>query len=104
MIFGFCFIGIMTFVVIRLSISCVFWSFIESSDKQRVIKLCFPYYIIILSALCFALIIEFDKSLFAIYYFSAVYFIALLIWKYELKSIKKTNKNFAVEPNQSQLP
>jgi len=40
----------------------------------------------------------------AMCYFSCVYFMALLIWRYELKSSLKNNQSFAVEPNLSQLP
>jgi hypothetical protein len=105
-IFGFIFIGSMTFIVIRISISCLFWVSKNPKDKQHVFKVCFPYYIIVLSALCITFILEFDKHEIAIYYFSAVYLIALLIWRSELKSSlkKKHYNNFADEPNHSNLP
>lgn len=104
MIFGFLFIGLMTFTIVRLSISCVFWSYRRPVDKQKVFRKCFPYYIIILSAISIAFIIEFDKHPVSIYYFASVYIMALSIWKSEIKSSLKKNKNFAVEPNPTQLP
>ncbi|MFC0605992.1 hypothetical protein [Winogradskyella pulchriflava] len=86
-----------------MSISCIFWSYQRPVDKQHVFKVWFPYYIIILTALCLAFIVKFD-SLLAIYYFSSVYLIALLIWRSELKPSIKKHENFAVEPNHPKLP
>ncbi|MBO6879133.1 MAG: hypothetical protein JJ870_01010 [Winogradskyella sp.] len=103
-IFGFLFTGLMTFTIVRLSISFVFWSYRRPVDKQHVFKVCFPYYIIILSAICIAFILNFDNHPVAIYYFSLVYLTALLIWKSEIKSSLKKNKNFADETNPTQLP
>ncbi|MBC3844842.1 hypothetical protein H8K90_00485 [Winogradskyella echinorum] len=103
-LFGIFFTGLMTFVIVRISISCMFWSSKNPNDKQHIFKVYFPYYIIILSIICIAFIIKFNKSLLAIYYFSAVYIIALSIWRNEMKSRIKKKKNFAVEPNQSHLP
>ncbi|MBC2844811.1 hypothetical protein [Winogradskyella flava] len=103
-LFGFLFVGLMTFVIIRLSISCIFWTYSRPIDKQHVFKLCFPYYIIVLTIMCIGLIMNSDYHPLAMCYFSCVYFMAILTWKYELKSSLKKNQNFAVEPNLSQLP
>jgi len=101
-IFCLTFIVLATYTIVRISIACVFWSFNTSTDSKHIFKLCFPYYIIALTVICMAFIITFNKSIFAIYYFSTVYFLALFLWKRKLKPTKK--KTFAVEPNQSQLP
>jgi hypothetical protein len=101
-IFGLTFIVLATYTIVRISIACVFWSFNTSTDAKHIFKLCFPYYIIALTMICIAFIITFNKSIFAIYYFSTVYFLALFLWKRKLNPSKK--KTFAVEPNQSQLP
>lgn len=101
-IFGLTFIVLATYTIVRISIACVFWSFNTSTDSKHIFKLCFPYYIIVLTMICIAFIITFIKSIFAIYYFSTVYFLALFLWKRKLNPSKK--KTFAVEPNQSQLP
>jgi len=70
-----------------------------------VFKVYFPYYIIVLSGLCIAGIIQFEAHLLANYYFCSVFFTALLIWYNELKSEpKKNTKDFATEPNQTHLP
>ncbi|MCT4630505.1 hypothetical protein [Winogradskyella sp.] len=100
------FVGLATYAITKISISCVFWSFNTDTDKRYIFKRCFPYYIISLTILCIAFIIEFDKNLIAIYYFSAVYFLALFIWRNKIKPHKKkiNNKNFAAEPNQTHLP
>ncbi|WP_045472762.1 hypothetical protein [Winogradskyella sp. PG-2] len=105
-LFGFFFIGLITFIIIKLSISCLFWASKNPKDKPYVFKVYFPYYIIILFTLCIAFIIEFDKSLLAIYYFAAVYLVALFIWRSEIKSSRRKmhNNNFAVEPNHPNLP
>lgn len=102
--FGLAFIVLVTYAIIRISISCIFWSFNQPADKRHVFKTCFPYYIITLVLIGLALIIEFDKEPVVIYYAFSVYLLALFIWRSELKSSKKNNKNFAVEPNQPQLP
>ncbi|EDP71763.1 hypothetical protein FBALC1_04727 [Flavobacteriales bacterium ALC-1] len=103
-VFALFFIGLMTFVIIRISISCLFWASKNPKDKQSVFKACFPYYIIILFAICLAFIIKFDKNEIVVYYFSIVYFLTLFIWRSELKSSPKKNKSFAVEPNHPKLP
>ncbi len=99
MIFVFTFIGLMTFIVVRMSISCILWSYPRPVDIQHAFRVYFPYYIIILFAICIAFILKFDKHPIAIYYFSSVYLMALLVWRSEIKK----HNNFAVEPNQTQL-
>ncbi|WP_175455601.1 hypothetical protein [Winogradskyella thalassocola] len=53
-----------------------------------------------------AVIIGLDKRIGAIYYFSFVFFISLLIWRYELiqsRKIQSINNN-NVESHQPELP
>lgn len=106
MLFGLVFIGSMIYLVIRLSISCMFWISSKPNDKQHVLKVYFPYYIIALFGLCITAIVQFNNSLLATYFFSAIFFISLLIWRRDLKPNTKTNINnkFAVEPNHPNLP
>lgn len=96
--------GLLTFILVGLSISLIFWLVNDSKDKQRVFKLYFPYYIITLVGFAICLISLTDFDAFVSICFGIVYIMALLIWRSELKSSRKENKNFAVEPNQSRLP
>ncbi|WP_178983810.1 hypothetical protein [Winogradskyella helgolandensis] len=100
------FVGGITFILVRLSISCIFWASKYRHDKMRVFKLYFPYYIISLFTLSVAEIIGLDKHIAAIYYFSFVFIVSLLIWKYELIQSRKTqhqNNNY-VKSNHPELP
>jgi len=103
-VLGFIFITSMILLVIKLSVSCMFWLSSRPKNKQHVFKIYFPYYIIILFGLCIAAIILFDNSLFAIYYFGAIFFITLLIWRKELKPNTNAQHKIAVEPNHPNLP
>jgi hypothetical protein len=99
-------LSLFIFAMIKISISCMFWCSKKPKDKIYVFKVYFPYYIIILFGLCITGIIKCNVAESAIYFFSGIFFLALLIWKHEMKSIlkKKQNKNFAVEPNHPNLP
>jgi len=98
-------IPIMSFIIIRLSISSMFWISKNPEDKMLVFKLYFPYYMIILFGICIAAVVKFKAHLLANYYFSLVFFTALLIWYAKLKSaLEKKTTDFANEPNQTQLP
>lgn len=104
-IFGLTFIGLTTYAIVKVSISCMFWSFNDSVDKRHVFKTCFPYYIIILTLICIGFIIHFNADNLAIYYFASVYVTALVIWKNQLRTNTKTlTKIKTVNPNNSQLP
>ena len=94
---------VVTFGVVRLSISLIFWSVNPSKDKQEVFRVYFPYYIIMLVGFA-AYMIYISNSITIAIYFGTVYITALLIWRHELKSNRKKKKTFAVEPNPSQLP
>lgn len=103
-ILGLAFIGITTFAIIKVSISCVFWSFNNSVDKRHIFKTCFPYYIISLTLICIGFIIHFNADSLAIYYFASVYVTALVIWKNQLKTKTKTlTKIGTVKPNKTEL-
>ena len=105
-IFGCAFLGLLTFAVIRVSVSCIFWTAPKPKDKQQVFKIYFPYYIMSLFGFCIIAVFLFEDSLFATYYFGSVFFLALFIWKYKMKSclnINIKNKN-TVEPNHTNLP
>ncbi len=104
-VIAFLLIPMITFIIIRLSISCMFWISKNPENKMHVFKLYFPYYVIILFGICIAAIIRFEANLLANYYFGLVFFTAIAIWWIKLKSsVKKVNENFAVEPNQTHLP
>ncbi len=83
------FIALMTFIVIRLSISCMFWLSNNPKNKRHVFKTYFPYYIITFFALFIVIILEFDKSIFAFIYCGSVYSMILLVWRFKLKIQKK---------------
>jgi hypothetical protein len=89
--------GGFTFIIVRLSVSCMFWASKHRFDKMHVFKYFFPYYIITLFSICVIAILGLNKNLYATFYFSSVFIIALLIWRYEIKQSKKTkhliNKN-----------
>jgi len=91
MLFGLIFLGSIIFVIIRLSISCLFWYSKKSKDKQHVFKIYFPYYIITLFGLCAMGIIKFNGQSFAIYFFGSLYFLTLIIWRYIMKYRAKQN-------------
>ncbi|WP_179020476.1 hypothetical protein [Winogradskyella forsetii] len=103
---AFVIVGGFSFVILRLSVSCMFWSAKTSEDRIKVFKLYFPYYIICLFTLCILAIIGLDRSIFAIYYFSSVFFISLFIWSRKIKysSRFKKNLNKTLEPQQPELP
>ena len=105
-IVGLILVSFITFLMVRVSISCMFWIITNPKDKVHVFRLYFPYYIIGLTALCVLFIIKFNFLELAICYFGGVYLLALLIWKYEIKKsiTRKSNKNFAVEPNHPESP
>jgi len=100
------FVGGVTLILVRLSISCIFWASKYRHNKMRVFKRYFPYYIISLSTLCLVAIIELDQSIVATYYFSFVFTLSLFIWRYEIiqtrKKQSKTNINNA--PHHPELP
>ncbi|WP_179348221.1 hypothetical protein [Winogradskyella pacifica] len=101
------FAGVLTVVMVRLSVSCVFWASKYRHDKTRVFKLYFPYYIISLFTLCIAAIIGLDQSIVATCYFSFVFSLSLFIWRYELiqsRKIQPINNNNNVESHQPELP
>jgi len=89
MILGISFILLATYTIVRISIACVFWSFNTFTDAKYIFKLCFPYYIIALTMICMAFIITFNNALIAIYYFTSVYFLALILWSRKIKLSKK---------------
>lgn len=98
--------GGFTFIILRLSVTCVFWFSKKPNDKPYVFKTHFPYYIIVLFGLCSALIITLDFAYFAIYYAISTYFLALLIWNFKLKHCKRkytTIKNIT-KPHHPELP
>ena len=97
-IFGFLFACLIHFVVIRISISAIYWSLSDPKDKAWAFRIYFPYYIIILFGICIAFIIKSDLDPFAIFYFSMLYTTALIVWNRDLKkdlkrkhTIKKYN-------------
>lgn len=96
--------ALITFTVIRLSISFTIWVSQYPNDIEYVFKLYFPYYIICLFCLCITVIIKFDAIPFVNYYFATVFFTALLIWRSMLISYRKKSTSFAVEPNLTHLP
>ena len=95
-------VGLLTLVVVKLSISLIFWLANKSKDKQQVFKIYFPYYIITLVGLIVIIIIQSNFDIIVTIYFSTVYLMALLIWRSEIKN--NHNKSFAAEPNHSNLP
>ena len=97
---------LITYAIVRLSISCVIWSFNMSTDIRDIYKICFPYYIIGLTGIGIAFIITSNALAVSIYYFAVIYLMALLTWRKELKKgiEKQSILKIAVESNQSQLP
>lgn len=85
--------GGFTFIVVRISVSCVFWACENPKDTMHVVKYFFPYYIIALFTLCVVAIIKLDQSIFVICYSGFVFIIALLIWRYEIKNKPTLPKN-----------
>ncbi len=92
---------VITYAMVRISISCIFWSVNNPKDKQAVFRLYFPYYIILLTMVCSGLIWSMDFDTLAWEYFSSVYILALLIWRYELKSYQKQINS---TPKKTNLP
>ncbi len=99
-------IGGLTFIILRLSISCIFWVSKYREDKMRVVNTYFPYYTISLFTLCSVAIIWIGDSFLVYYYFGFVFFLSLFIWRYEIlqgrKSEQFNNKN--IEPHHPKLP
>jgi len=100
-LFGCVFIGTMLFLVIRLSVSFMFWISKKLKNKQHVFKIYFPYYIILLFGLCATPIIIYEANSFFNYFCGSIFLLALLIWRHEMKHILNTHNKtkIAVEPN-----
>ncbi|WP_299102977.1 hypothetical protein [uncultured Winogradskyella sp.] len=98
--------GGFTFVILRISISSMFWFSKKPNDKQYVFKNQFPYYIIVLTTILTAILISSGFAYFAMYYVLGVYCLALLIWNFKLKHCKKTynNTTHLTEQHQPKLP
>lgn len=79
-----------TFLILRISISSMFWFSKKPNDKMYVFKNQFPYYMMVLSAILATILIGFDFAFVASYYALGVYCFALLIWNFKLKHCKKT--------------
>lgn len=78
-----------TFILLRISVSCMFWFSNKPNDKNYVFRNQFPYYMMVLSILIITIIIASGFAYFTMYYFISVYFLALLIWNYKLKHCKR---------------
>tara|TARA_R110002049_G_scaffold45917_6_gene133542 strand:+ start:877 stop:1209 length:333 start_codon:yes stop_codon:yes gene_type:complete len=105
-VFAFSVLGFLTYAVIRLSVSCMFWSAKNIENKMQVFKIYFPYYIICLFALCITAIIGLQNNTFVIYYFSSVFFISLFVWHCKIKNpstLKKTTDTI-IKPQYPNLP
>ncbi len=90
-IFGLIFISVILFAIVRVSVTCMFWCSKKPNDKQYVFKTSFPYYIIVLAGLCATVIIKFEANSFFNYLCGSIFFLALLIWRFEMKNSLNTN-------------
>ncbi|WP_340154278.1 hypothetical protein [uncultured Winogradskyella sp.] len=99
-------VGGFTFIIIRISISCMFWFSKKPNDKLYVFKTQFPYYMMALIGLSLIVIIKLDFTYSSLYYFLSTYFLALLIWNYKLKHCKRKYSTVkeSIEQSQPKLP
>lgn len=88
-VLAFLFGGGFTFIIVRLSVSCLFWSSKKPNDKAYMLKTYFPYYMIALFGLGLTALIAFNFEVFLLYYVIATYFLALLIWNFKLNHSKR---------------
>ncbi|WP_179352698.1 hypothetical protein [Winogradskyella vidalii] len=96
-------VGSISVLVVRLSVSLIFWISKTPENKALVFKRYFPYYIIGLFTLCITLIVIAQNSLLATYYFCFIFITALLVWRYELRKPFKTIEN-NITPKTPQHP
>lgn len=89
LVLAICVLGFLTYLVVRISISCMFWASKNREDRKQVFKIYFPYYIIILFGLCITAIIGLGTNTFTLYYFGSVFFMSLFIWN---RKIQKTSR------------
>ncbi|WP_458629138.1 hypothetical protein [Winogradskyella sp. PC D3.3] len=94
-------IGGFTFIIIRLSISCMFWFSKNPNDKALVFKTYFPYYMIILFGLELTALITFNYASSVLYYSISTYVLALLIWNFKLKYSKSHYSTIVKQQNHS---
>jgi len=99
-------VGGFTFVILRLSVSCMFWFSKHPNDKAHVFRTQFPYYIIGLFGLGTTATITFNFEPFLIYYSLCTYVLALLIWNFKLNRRKKTysTTDKIIEQQNPELP
>lgn len=96
-------VGGFTFIILRISISCMFWFSNKPNDKVHAFKTQFPYYMMVLFCLATTAVIKLNYAYFSLIYFISAYFLALLIWNYKLKHCKRKYSTVKESIEQSQL-
>ena len=105
-VFAFLIISGFTFIIIRISVSCMFWFSKNPNDKMYVFKTLFPYYILVLFGLGITAIIAFNFEILLICYCICTYVLALLIWNFKLNRCKRkySTTETIIEPQIPNLP
>lgn len=105
-VLAFSVVGFLSYLVVRISISCMFWISKKPNDKVYMFKTYFPYYIIVLFVLSIIAIIGLHFIAFAIFFFAGIYILALLIWNFKLNHCKRrySTTREIIKPQNPNLP
>ena len=104
--FAFLIGGGITLVVLRISVSCMFWFSKNPNDKVHVFKTQFPYYMMLLFATLTAINIITNFEIYIFIYSICTYALALLIWNFKLKHCTRTYDTTIsnLKPQHPELP
>ena len=87
------FTGLLTYLILKLNISCMFLVSKKSEDKSHIVKHFFPDYINALFAFYITVTIVLKANPLINYSMAVLYFLAQLIWRSDLKTLTKRNHN-----------